>query len=81
MCCTTSHMLLRLPGDQGRRRSNSDPGPARRGRTRHGSERQRHVEIDHCVPIVGMGNLLARLASEPAGETLPVPPGVRLEVE
>nr|WP_240992720.1 chemotaxis protein CheB [Mesorhizobium ciceri] len=40
---------------------------------------QRHVEIDHCVPIVGMGNLLARLASEPAGETLPVPPGVRLE--
>ncbi|WP_353682538.1 chemotaxis protein CheB [Mesorhizobium sp.] len=40
---------------------------------------QRHVEIDHCVPIVGMGDLLARLASEPAGETLPVPPGVRLE--
>ncbi|TJV07913.1 MAG: chemotaxis protein CheB, partial [Mesorhizobium sp.] len=40
---------------------------------------QRHVEIDHCVPIAGMGDLLARLASEPAGETLPVPPGVRLE--
>lgn len=40
---------------------------------------QRHVQIDHCVPIAGMGDLLARLASEPAGETLPVPPGVRLE--
>jgi two-component system, chemotaxis family, protein-glutamate methylesterase/glutaminase len=39
----------------------------------------RHVEIDHCVPIAGMGSLLARLATEPAGETLPIPPRVRLE--
>ena len=39
----------------------------------------RHVEIDHCVPIAGMAALLTRLASEPAGETLPVPPGIRLE--
>ena len=40
---------------------------------------QRHVEIDHCVPVAGMGSLLARLAAEPAGETLPIPPDVRLE--
>jgi two-component system, chemotaxis family, protein-glutamate methylesterase/glutaminase len=40
---------------------------------------QRHVEIDHCVPIAGMGGLLARLVAEPAGETLPIPPRVRLE--
>ena len=34
---------------------------------------QRHVDIDRCVPIAGMGGLLARLAAEPAGETLPSP--------
>jgi two-component system, chemotaxis family, protein-glutamate methylesterase/glutaminase len=39
----------------------------------------RHVEIDHCVPVREMGSLLARLAAEPAGETLPIPPRVRLE--
>jgi two-component system, chemotaxis family, protein-glutamate methylesterase/glutaminase len=39
----------------------------------------RHVEIDHCVPVSEMGSLLARLAAEPAGETLPIPPRVRLE--
>jgi two-component system, chemotaxis family, protein-glutamate methylesterase/glutaminase len=40
---------------------------------------QRHVGIDYCVPVAKMGNLLAELAAEPAGETLPIPPGVRLE--
>lgn len=39
----------------------------------------RHVEIDHCVPIAEMGRLLGRLAAEPAGESYPAPPGVRLE--
>ena len=40
---------------------------------------QRHVEIDHCVPLAELGRLLARLAAEPAGETYPIPPAVRLE--
>jgi two-component system chemotaxis response regulator CheB len=39
----------------------------------------RYVEIDHCAPAAELGALLARLAAEPAGETLPAPPGVRLE--
>jgi two-component system, chemotaxis family, protein-glutamate methylesterase/glutaminase len=40
---------------------------------------QRHVEIDHCAPVAELGGLLSRLAAEPAGETLPIPPGIRLE--
>jgi two-component system, chemotaxis family, protein-glutamate methylesterase/glutaminase len=39
----------------------------------------RHVEIDHCVPVAAMGDLLAQLAAEPAGETRSIPPRVRLE--
>lgn len=39
----------------------------------------RYVEVDHCVPASELGGLLGRLAAEPAGETLPAPPGVRLE--
>ncbi|KUM25082.1 protein-glutamate methylesterase [Mesorhizobium loti] len=38
-----------------------------------------YVEIDHCLPASKLGGLLAKLAAEPAGETLPAPPGVRLE--
>ncbi|MDG4882903.1 chemotaxis protein CheB [Mesorhizobium sp. WSM4884] len=38
-----------------------------------------YVEIDHCLPAAKLGGLLAKLAAEPAGETLPAPPGVRLE--
>ncbi|MGI6854428.1 chemotaxis protein CheB [Mesorhizobium sp. 1B3] len=39
----------------------------------------RYVEIDHCVPAAELGGMLGRLAAEPAGETLPAPPGIRLE--
>lgn len=39
----------------------------------------RHVEIDHCVPAAELGALLGRLAAQPAGKTLPAPPGLRLE--
>ncbi|TIS49773.1 MAG: chemotaxis protein CheB, partial [Mesorhizobium sp.] len=38
-----------------------------------------YVEIDHCLPAAELGGLLAKLAAEPAGETLAAPPGVRLE--
>lgn len=38
-----------------------------------------YVEIDHCLPAAELGGLLARLATEPAGETLPAPAVVRLE--
>ncbi|WFP61583.1 chemotaxis protein CheB [Mesorhizobium sp. WSM4904] len=38
-----------------------------------------YVEIDHCLPAAKLGGLLARLAAEPAGETLRAPPTVRLE--
>ncbi|OHV86497.1 chemotaxis protein CheB [Mesorhizobium sp. ORS 3428] len=38
-----------------------------------------YVEIDHCVPAAELGSLLAKLAAEPAGKTLPAPPAVRLE--
>jgi two-component system chemotaxis response regulator CheB len=39
----------------------------------------RYVDIDHCVPATELGGLLARLAVEPAGETLAAPQGLRLE--
>ncbi|TGQ67734.1 chemotaxis protein CheB [Mesorhizobium sp. M00.F.Ca.ET.186.01.1.1] len=39
----------------------------------------RHVSVDHCVPIAQMGGLLSSLATEPAGESFPVPSGTRLE--
>jgi two-component system chemotaxis response regulator CheB len=39
----------------------------------------RYAEIDHCEPAAKLGGLLAKLAAEPAGETLPAPPAVRLE--
>jgi two-component system chemotaxis response regulator CheB len=39
----------------------------------------RYVEVDHCMPAAQLGSLLGKLAAEPAGETLPAPPGVRLE--
>ncbi|TIR27774.1 MAG: chemotaxis protein CheB [Mesorhizobium sp.] len=38
-----------------------------------------YVEIDHCLPAAKLGALLAKLADEPAGETLTAPPAVRLE--
>ncbi|WP_296746072.1 chemotaxis protein CheB [Mesorhizobium sp.] len=38
-----------------------------------------YVEVDHCLPAAKIGALLGRLAAEPAGETLPAPPSVRLE--
>lgn len=38
-----------------------------------------HVEVDHCLPAAQLGGLLARLAAEPVGKTLPAPPGVRPE--
>ncbi|RWB57081.1 chemotaxis protein CheB [Mesorhizobium sp.] len=38
-----------------------------------------YVEVDHCLPAAKLGGLLANLAAEPAGETLPAPPGARLE--
>jgi len=39
----------------------------------------RYVEIDHCEPAADLGGLLARLATEPPGESFPAPAGVRLE--
>jgi two-component system chemotaxis response regulator CheB len=39
----------------------------------------RYVHIDHCLPAAELGGLLGKLAAEPAGETLPAPPDVRLE--
>ncbi|RWF71578.1 MAG: chemotaxis protein CheB, partial [Mesorhizobium sp.] len=39
----------------------------------------RYVEVDHCVPAAELGGLLGRLTAEPAGETLPASPGIRLE--
>jgi two-component system chemotaxis response regulator CheB len=38
-----------------------------------------HVAVDHCLPLAGMGALLARLAAEPAGETPEIPMDIRLE--
>jgi two-component system, chemotaxis family, protein-glutamate methylesterase/glutaminase len=39
----------------------------------------RHVDIDHCVPLSEMPDLLARLAAEEAGETPEIPSRIRLE--
>lgn len=39
----------------------------------------RHVEIDHCVPLSGMADLLVRLANQNAGETPEIPSRIRLE--
>ncbi|TPJ76337.1 chemotaxis protein CheB [Mesorhizobium sp. B2-6-2] len=39
----------------------------------------RYVEVDHCLPAAELGPLLAKLAVEPAGESFPPPPAVRLE--
>ncbi|HZS85417.1 MAG TPA: chemotaxis protein CheB [Stellaceae bacterium] len=39
----------------------------------------RHVEVDHCVPIAAMPDLLARLAAEPAGKTPEIPLEIRIE--
>ena len=39
----------------------------------------RHVAVDHVVPIVSMGPLVARLVDEPAGETPEPPAELRLE--
>jgi two-component system chemotaxis response regulator CheB len=38
-----------------------------------------HVEIDHRCPVAKMGALLARLTSEPAGETPAIPAEIKLE--
>jgi two-component system, chemotaxis family, protein-glutamate methylesterase/glutaminase len=41
----------------------------------------RHVRIDHCVPLVGIGPLIARLAREDALEgEFPVPGEVEIEI-
>jgi two-component system chemotaxis response regulator CheB len=37
------------------------------------------VEVDHCVPIAEMADLLTRLAAEKAGETPEIPYRIRLE--
>jgi two-component system chemotaxis response regulator CheB len=39
----------------------------------------RHVEVEHCVPLAAMGELLARLAGEPVGPTPQIPIQIRLE--
>ena len=41
---------------------------------------QKHVAIDHCVPLSALGKLLIRLAGEPAGDTPEIPGDIRLEV-
>ena len=38
-----------------------------------------YVEVDHCLPAVELGTLLAKLAAEPAGKTFAAAPTVRLE--
>ena len=38
-----------------------------------------YVEVDHCLPASELGALLAKLAAQPAGESLSAPPAVRLE--
>lgn len=40
---------------------------------------QRHVDIDHMLPVGALGDLLARLAYEPAGETPEIPDRIKLE--
>lgn len=40
---------------------------------------QRHVDVDYAVPISALGDLLVRLAHEPAGETPEIPDRIRLE--
>ncbi|WFU77006.1 chemotaxis protein CheB [Bradyrhizobium sp. CB2312] len=37
--------------------------------------------IDLCVPGAGMGDVLSELAREQAGDVLPIPPEIKLEVE
>jgi two-component system chemotaxis response regulator CheB len=37
------------------------------------------VDVDHCVPIAEMADLLTRLAAEKAGKTLEIPYRIRLE--
>jgi two-component system chemotaxis response regulator CheB len=39
----------------------------------------RHVAADYCVPVAVMGDLLARLAREPAGQTPEIPMDIRME--
>jgi len=42
----------------------------------------RHVRVDHVVPVASMGELLARLAEEPAGPPPgPVPTDMKVEVD
>jgi two-component system, chemotaxis family, protein-glutamate methylesterase/glutaminase len=40
---------------------------------------QKHVDVDHCVPLAAMGKLLARLTATPAGGTPEIPMDIRLE--
>jgi two-component system chemotaxis response regulator CheB len=39
----------------------------------------RYAKIDHVAPAAGLGALLTRLSREPAGQTPPIPPEIRLE--
>ena len=39
------------------------------------------VDVDHCVPIGEMGQLLAALVSTPHGKTRPIPIDIRTEAE
>jgi two-component system chemotaxis response regulator CheB len=39
----------------------------------------RHVAVDHCVPLAGMGALLSRLAAEPARPAVEIPNDIRRE--
>src|SRR5262249_37169224 len=37
------------------------------------------VDVDHCVPALDLAGLIARVVSEPAGPTPPVPLDIRIE--
>jgi two-component system chemotaxis response regulator CheB len=39
------------------------------------------TQVDFCVPSARLGYVVAGLTSDPAGPRLPVPPGLRLEVD
>jgi two-component system, chemotaxis family, protein-glutamate methylesterase/glutaminase len=38
-------------------------------------------KVDHCVPLVGMGQLLEKLIHEAPGKSQPIPPDIRTEGE
>jgi two-component system, chemotaxis family, protein-glutamate methylesterase/glutaminase len=38
-----------------------------------------NVEVDHCIPLAGMGRLLAKLVADPARKMIPIPTEICLE--